>query len=175
MGFNSHSTCIVKHRCQSKSFKTKKSQLETIYPTDFFVGVAGFEPTTPCSQSRCANRTALHPEHFASAKIHIFCDFIYDSYRIFNGRVALDGLPAARADENTRTLEITLRDVVGVSIDKDRVGECRAVADELFAKADEYEQKITEVLQHHIYNQGRAGEVGANYLLNSLVEKRKKS
>ena len=28
----------------------------------FFVGVAGFEPTTPCSQSRCANRTALHPE-----------------------------------------------------------------------------------------------------------------
>ena len=30
----------------------------------FFVGVAGFEPTTPCSQSRCANRTALHPENF---------------------------------------------------------------------------------------------------------------
>ena len=30
----------------------------------FFVGVAGFEPTTPCSQSRCANRTALHPATF---------------------------------------------------------------------------------------------------------------
>ena len=28
----------------------------------FFVGVPGFEPGTPCSQSRCANRTALHPE-----------------------------------------------------------------------------------------------------------------
>ena len=27
-----------------------------------FVGVPGFEPGTPCSQSRCANRTALHPE-----------------------------------------------------------------------------------------------------------------
>ena len=26
------------------------------------VGVKGFEPSTPCSQSRCANRTALHPE-----------------------------------------------------------------------------------------------------------------
>ena len=26
------------------------------------VGVTGFEPVTPCSQSRCANRTALHPE-----------------------------------------------------------------------------------------------------------------
>ena len=30
------------------------------------VGVAGFEPTTPCSQSRCANRTALHPETWLS-------------------------------------------------------------------------------------------------------------
>ena len=28
----------------------------------FFVGVKGFEPSTPCSQSRCANRTALRPE-----------------------------------------------------------------------------------------------------------------
>ena len=26
------------------------------------VGVKGFEPSTPCSQSRCANQTALHPE-----------------------------------------------------------------------------------------------------------------
>ena len=25
------------------------------------VGVAGFEPAAPCSQNRCANRTALHP------------------------------------------------------------------------------------------------------------------
>ena len=32
------------------------------------VGVAGFEPTTPCSQSRCANRTALHPETFKRHK-----------------------------------------------------------------------------------------------------------
>ena len=27
------------------------------------VGVRGFEPPTPCSQSRCANRAALHPEN----------------------------------------------------------------------------------------------------------------
>ena len=29
----------------------------------FFVGIPGFEPGTPCSQSRCANRTALHPDN----------------------------------------------------------------------------------------------------------------
>ena len=37
---------------------------ELIISVYFFVGVAGFEPTTPCSQSRCANRTALHPATF---------------------------------------------------------------------------------------------------------------
>ena len=72
-------------------------------------------------------------------------------------------------------VEITLRDVVGVSVDKDEVAECRAVAKNLFARADEYEKKIADVLADHIYNQGKAGEIGANYLLGSLVEKRKKS
>ena len=38
------------------------------------------------------------------------CDFTYQSYRIFKGRAPLDGLPAARADEGTQTLEITLYD-----------------------------------------------------------------
>ncbi len=28
------------------------------------VGAAGFEPAAPCSQSRCANRTALRPEYY---------------------------------------------------------------------------------------------------------------
>lgn len=28
----------------------------------FFVGVAGFEPATPWSQTRCASQAALYPE-----------------------------------------------------------------------------------------------------------------
>ena len=39
-------------------------------------------------------------------------DFVYKSHRTFRGRLALDGLPAARADENTQTLEVTLVDTV---------------------------------------------------------------
>lgn len=39
-------------------------------------------------------------------------DFVYRSYRIFKGREALDGLPAAHADGKTQTLEITLVDEV---------------------------------------------------------------
>ena len=34
----------------------------------FYVGVPGFEPGTSCSQSRRANRTALHPECCFSQK-----------------------------------------------------------------------------------------------------------
>ena len=37
-----------------------KKRLDLIKP--FSVGVPRFELGTPCSQSRCANRTALHPE-----------------------------------------------------------------------------------------------------------------
>ena len=45
------------------SCHTKKSTGFCMLVLSFvFVGIAGFEPTTPCSQSRCANRTALHPE-----------------------------------------------------------------------------------------------------------------
>ena len=45
------------------------------------VGIPGFEPGTPCSQSRCANRTALHPEtrrencclsHFVAQRYTLF-------------------------------------------------------------------------------------------------------
>ncbi len=70
--------------------------------------------------------------------------------------------------------EISLRDIVGVSVDKDRLSDCRSIVDDLFARADEYEVKISQVLAEHIYNQGHAGEAGADYLLNSLVKKRKK-
>ncbi len=71
--------------------------------------------------------------------------------------------------------EITLRDTVGVSVDKARLGDCRAIVADLFARADEFEVKIADVLREHIYNQGRAGEAGADYLLKSIVEKRKKA
>ena len=49
-------------RPNGHSDTTKKVNSPSGKFTFLIVGVAGFEPTTPCSQSRCANRTALHPE-----------------------------------------------------------------------------------------------------------------
>ena len=39
-----------------------KNRIWLILKPLLFVGVTRFELVTPCSQSRCANRTALHPE-----------------------------------------------------------------------------------------------------------------
>ena len=47
-----------RHKKASQS-KTKRLNL---------VGIPGFEPGAPCSQSRCANRTALYPEYLRLKK-----------------------------------------------------------------------------------------------------------
>ena len=46
------------------------------------VGAIGFEPTTLCSQSRCANRTALHPEETLLISECKYKQFFY-YYQIF--------------------------------------------------------------------------------------------
>ena len=48
------------------TLQSKYNFLKTKKGTDYqclkFVGAKGFEPSTPCSQSRCASRTAPYPE-----------------------------------------------------------------------------------------------------------------
>jgi hypothetical protein len=43
--------------------RTEKTKPGTLCQAFSFVGVAGFEPATLWSQTRCANRAALHPEN----------------------------------------------------------------------------------------------------------------
>ena len=45
----------------AKTFDKKKKEMLEQSNISFIVGIPGFESGTPCSQSRCANRTALHP------------------------------------------------------------------------------------------------------------------
>ena len=70
--------------------------------------------------------------------------------------------------------EITLRDKVGVSIDKEQVINCKPIVEKLFAESLAYEEKITETMEAHLYHIGTAAEHGAAYILSSLVEKKKK-
>lgn len=72
---------------------------------------------------------------------------------------------------NSRSAE--LRSIIGVALEKDEVCNARSVAEELFSRADEYESIIRDVREGHIFNIGHAGEVGAKYILRSLVAKKK--
>lgn len=40
------------------------------------VGAKGFEPSTPWSQTKCANQTALRPDKIKSVIIKKLCDFV---------------------------------------------------------------------------------------------------
>ncbi len=54
--------------------------IETDFNAFVVVGVKGFEPSTPCSQSRCANRTALRPDasslRLLRCKVNEFFSFV---------------------------------------------------------------------------------------------------
>ena len=56
-------------RASSARCKNKKRPLTCVNDLCVLVGVAGFEPAAPCSQNRCANRTALYPEQFFSSAV----------------------------------------------------------------------------------------------------------
>ncbi len=69
-------------------------------------------------------------------------------------------------------VEISLRDKLGVSVNKEDLNGCDQTVKELFANAAKYEKTIDEVLHAHLYNIGCAGAAGADYILHSLVEKK---
>ena len=70
--------------------------------------------------------------------------------------------------------EIILRDKVGISVNKEDLVHCNETVKTLFDNAAEYEKIIADTLSSHLYNIGSAAEAGADYILNSLVEKKKK-
>ena len=86
-------TSGVPKYASTNSVSITKKRLDQWPSLFYFVGATGFEPTTPCSQSRCANRTALRPEmvrSFAkpSAKIRVYGE----TAKGFRGENRLNGL-----------------------------------------------------------------------------------
>lgn len=69
-------------------------------------------------------------------------------------------------------VEISLRDQIGVSIDKDKLDNLAQTVEELLNK--DYSTTIRDIFNGFIYNHGHAGEIGAKYILKSLSAKQKK-
>ena len=69
-GFEPGTVCL-EGRCSIQlSYATNKNvKGQRGKPSWPFVGVAGFEPATSCSQSRRDNRATLHPEYFLKLEL----------------------------------------------------------------------------------------------------------
>ena len=65
-------------------------------------------------------------------------------------------------------VEISLRNTVGVAVDKEDLSRISEIAAELFAKGGEYEEKIENTLGEFLFNIGTAEKAGADYILSSL-------
>ena len=68
--------------------------------------------------------------------------------------------------------EISLRDRIGISLDTDRLDEVGKVARELLSSADDWREKITDVLSGHIFDLSGNGRNGALYIIKRLKAKK---
>lgn len=74
-----------------------------------------------------------------------------------------------------KPVEISLRDEIGVSVNKEDLGNISQIIDDLLNRGGEYEQVIKNKFNTFLFNHGHAGEQGAKYILTSLVKKQKKN
>lgn len=72
-------------------------------------------------------------------------------------------------------MEIKLRNEIGVAINKEDIKDIKKTANDLWKNSEKYKQKIIDYFDKIIYNHNVAAQVGAKYILDSLLEKRKKT
>lgn len=70
-------------------------------------------------------------------------------------------------------IEICLRNEIGVAVDKDQMGEMKTIVQGLFENREQYKDKIDNYFETFTFNHGTAASKGAQYILKSLVEKKK--
>jgi len=70
--------------------------------------------------------------------------------------------------------DITARDVIGRSIEKEDVIRIDEVARDLLENQASYADRIEEEKHAYFYNVGTSGEAAADYIISRLVKKKKK-
>ena len=69
-------------------------------------------------------------------------------------------------------VEISLRNEIGVAIEKDEVHKLPEILQNLSDNAEHYKNVIEDTHQNMIFNHGSAAKVGADYILRSLANKK---
>lgn len=70
-------------------------------------------------------------------------------------------------------VEISLRNEIGVAVEKDGLDEVDKVVENLLVSSKEYKDVIENKFENLIFNHGCAAEKGARYILTSLANKKK--
>lgn len=65
-------------------------------------------------------------------------------------------------------MDIAIRDQIGKNLDTDKLGDIAAVVSGLIQDRDAYADKIKNVRSQHLYSLGRSGEVGGQYILQTI-------
>ena len=68
----------------------------------------------------------------------------------------------------TVPVNISLREVIGHSIDPDHFGDLPSVIDDLLREPDAWEKKIGAIRSEMIFHLGHSGDVGAEYILSRI-------
>jgi YidC/Oxa1 family membrane protein insertase len=70
-------------------------------------------------------------------------------------------------------VNITFRDLVGVSVDPSGFSRIPAILDDFLAHPGKFADSIDATLRTYFFNPGRAGEAAGRYILRKLIEKQK--
>ena len=72
-----------------------------------------------------------------------------------------------------KPMEITFRNVCGISIDPSEVSDITAHVKDVFGRAEEYRQTIDSFMKENVYNIGSSGQNGAKYIISRLLKEKK--
>ena len=71
----------------------------------------------------------------------------------------------------TKPINITLRNEIGKAIDTDEAERINSEIEKMLTERDKYSQKITSVLNEHLYNVGKSKILSGRYIIKSLNKK----
>lgn len=72
---------------------------------------------------------------------------------------------------DTIPINIWIRDEIGAVVKPDEMDRVPEVVADMFAKSEQFNQKISRLVGEYVYYLGNSAEIGANYIIQQLVKK----
>jgi YidC/Oxa1 family membrane protein insertase len=69
-------------------------------------------------------------------------------------------------------LNLTLRNEIGIQLEKNKVNEIEKAVRELLQKHKKYEESIRNIREKHLFNFGESGKIGGRYIIEQLQKGR---